>query len=120
MSAQPTEHPPVLTDFDRSAGNELAVCAMLDYLSLPAATLTPRPDVVHVTVIDARDLARWMYALGGELVQTGSSREDGVTLWTLRTETPVRGDGSTVPIRVHAVVAEGVDVLAELRPGGDR
>ncbi|MET9816561.1 hypothetical protein [Streptomyces sp. NPDC006355] len=121
MSAQPTERPHELTDFDRSAGNELAVCAMLDYLNLPAATLTPRPDTVHVTVIDAGDLARWMYALGGELVQTGGSREDAVTLWTLRTATPPRGDGSTVPIRVHAAVAEGVDVLAEVRrPGGAR
>jgi hypothetical protein len=120
MSAQPTERPHALTDFDRAASVELAVCAMLDYLGLPAATVTPRPDVAHVTVIDARDLARWMYALGGELVRTGGSREDGVTLWTLRTATPTRGNGSTVPIRVHAAVAEGVDVLAEVRPGGSR
>jgi hypothetical protein len=120
LSAQPTERPHELTDFDRTAGNELAVRAMLDYLALPAATLTPRPDVVHVTVTDARDLGRWMYALGGEIVRTGGSREDGVTLWTLRTTTPVRGDGSKVPVRVHAAVAEGDDVLAEVHPGGSR
>ncbi|MFI6465716.1 hypothetical protein [Streptomyces sp. NPDC050538] len=120
MSAQPTERPHELSDFDRAAGNDLAVRVVLDYLSLPAATLSPRPAVVHVTVVDAGDLARWMYALGGELVQTGGSVEDGVTLWTLRTATPPRGDGSAVPVRVHAAVAEGLDVLAEVRPGGSR
>lgn len=115
MSVQPTEHPLVLTDFDRSTGNELAVASMLDRLSLPAATMTPLPDVVHVTVTSACDLSQWMYALGGRVVQTGGA--EGVALWTLCTETPVRGDGSTVPIRVHAAVVAGEDVLAEVRPG---
>lgn len=115
MSVQPTEHRLVLTDFDRSTGNELAVASMLDRLSLPAATMTPRPEVVHVTVTSASDLSHWMYALGGRVVQTGGA--EGVALWTLRTETPVRPDGSTVPIRVHAAVVAGEDVLAEVRPG---
>ena len=118
MSAQPTERPYTLTDSDRTAGNELAVRAMLDYLPLPAATLTPRPDAVHVTVTGARDLSRWMYDLGGRIVQ--SSGADGVALWTLHTSTPARGDGSTVPIRVHAAVVDGEDVLADVRPGGDQ
>jgi hypothetical protein len=104
-----------VTDFDRSAGNELAVSALLDYLPLPVATMTPRPDAVHITVTSARDLSRWMYDLGGRIVQ--SSGADGVALWTLHTATPVRSDGSTVPIRVHAVVVDGEDVLAEVRPG---
>lgn len=118
MSAQPTERPQGLTDFDRSAGNELALCVVLDSLGLPAATVAARPDVVHVTVMGARDLSRWMYELGGEIVRSGGA--EGVALWTLRTSTPVRRDGTRVPIRVHAAVVEGEDVLAELRPGGAR
>jgi hypothetical protein len=88
---------------------------VIDSLGLPAATVTPRPNVVHVTVTGATDLSRWMYALGGHIVRSGGA--DGVALWTLRTETPVRRDGSTVPIRVHAAVVAGEDVLAEVRPG---
>jgi hypothetical protein len=115
MSVQPTERPPALTDFDRSTGNELAVAAMLDYLALPAATVTPRPDVVHVTVTSACDLSHWMYALGGRIVRAGGAED--VALWTLHTETPARRGGSTVPIRVHAAVVAGEDVLAEMHLG---
>ncbi|MGW2742327.1 hypothetical protein [Streptomyces sp. NPDC001450] len=115
MSTQPTERPHPLTDADLTASNELAVRSMLDYLPLPAATLTPRPDAVHITVTGARDLSRWLYDLGGGIVQ--SSGADGVAMWTVHTSTPERGDGSTVPIRVHAVVVDGETVLAEVRPG---
>ncbi|RRQ79367.1 hypothetical protein CQW39_09460 [Streptomyces griseofuscus] len=118
MSAQPTERPLTVTDFDRQAGNELAVSALLDYLPLPAAAMTPRPDAVHITVVSAHDLSHWMYDLGGRIVRDGGA--DGVTLWTLHTSTPERGDGSSVPIRVHAAVIDGEDVLAEVRPGGVR
>ncbi|AZM53300.1 hypothetical protein DMA15_12460 [Streptomyces sp. WAC 01529] len=117
MSAQPIERPP-LTDFDRKADNELAVAAMLDYLPLPAATMTPRPDAVHITVTSARELSQWMYALGGRHVRTAGA--DGVVLWTLHTQTPERRGGSAVPIRVHAAVVDGEDVLDEVRPGVTR
>lgn len=93
--------------------NRLTVETALDYLALPVSTLTPRPDVVHVTVIDADALNRWHYELGGEIKAAPSG--DGVALWTLNTNSPTRGDGSTVPIRVHAVIADGEDVLIEVR-----
>ncbi|MEU3289949.1 hypothetical protein [Streptomyces longwoodensis] len=114
MSAEPIERP--LSDSDLTASHELAVRSMLDYLTLPAATITPRPDAVHVTVTSARDLSRWLYDLGGHIEQ--SSGTAGVVLWTVHTKTPERGDGSTVPIRVHAVVVSGEDVLAGVWPGG--
>ncbi|MEU3447196.1 hypothetical protein AB0H29_08195 [Streptomyces thermolilacinus] len=114
MSAQPTERP-LLTDFDRRASNELAVSAMLDYLVLPAATMTPRADAVHITVVRAADLATWMYHLGGQVQQAPGA--DGVALWTLHTRTPERRDGSTVAIRVHCAVVEGEDVLTDVRQG---
>lgn len=114
MNAQRIEHPP-LSDFHRAAGNELAVAALLDYLALPTLTVTPRPDAVHITVTGAHDLSRWMYELGGEMQRiTGTG---GVMLWTLRTRTPERADGSTVAIHVHAVVVDGEPVLAEVRRG---
>ncbi|MGW7248859.1 hypothetical protein [Streptomyces decoyicus] len=112
MSIQPIQRPS-LSDFDRKASNELAVGAMLDYLSLPAPTMTPRPDAVHITVTDTRDLGRWMFELGGEIHRSAGS--DGVALWTLHTKTPTRADGSTVAIRVHVAVVDGEDVLTEVR-----
>lgn len=114
MSALPIQQP-LSTDTDRTADNRLAVAAMLGYLPLPAATVTPRPDAVHVTVTSARELSQWVYALGGRHRRTAAA--DGVVLWTLHTQTPERPGGSIVQIRVHAAVVEGEDVLAELRPG---
>lgn len=117
MSAQPTEHP--LTDWSRELSNELAVTAMLDYLPMPVAAMTPRPDVVHVTVATTHDLALWVWQLGGTLDKGPSAH--GVTTWTLHTETPERGSkGAPVPIRVHVTVVDGDDVLAEVHPGAGR
>lgn len=112
MSTQPIHPPPF--EFDRTADNELAVTAMLDRLDLPAPTLTPRPDAVHVTVTSASDLAQWVYALGGQVRRTCGGGD--VVVWTLHTRTPERR-GGPVPIRVHAAVVDGVDVFAELRVG---
>ncbi|MEV5443522.1 hypothetical protein AB0N23_13435 [Streptomyces sp. NPDC052644] len=96
-----------------AADNALAVEAMLDYLALPAATMTPRPDAVHVTVLRAADLATWLYHLGGTVRQAPGT--EGVALWTLHTRTPERRDGSTVAVRVHCAVVDGEDVLTEVR-----
>lgn len=113
MSAQPIERPSLST-YAAISDNRLAVQVVIDELALPAPTLVARPAVVHITVADVDDLARWVLALGGE-VRRGIAL-DGASLWTLRTETPVRGNGSTVPIRVHVPVVEGEDVIASLYP----
>lgn len=112
MSAQPNQ--PV-TDLDRQMSAELAVAVMLDHLALPALTMKVRPGVVHITVTGARELSQWTFALGGDVVHTDGA--DDVALWTLHTRTPARSDGSTVPVRVHAVVVAGEDVLTEVRRG---
>lgn len=91
---------------------ELAVQVAIDYLGLPAAALTARTDVVHVTVIDADALNRWHYELGGIITSTPTA--DDVALWTLHTNTPERSDGSTVPIRVHAAIPDGIDVVIDV------
>ncbi|MCX4705694.1 hypothetical protein [Streptomyces sp. NBC_01373] len=92
-----------------------AVMELADYLELPV-TLTPsvRDDAVHVVVIDAAQLAMWVFQLGGEMNR--APQLDGASLWTLRTCTPDRGDGSTVEIRVHAAVVCDELVVAEFRP----
>lgn len=115
MSAQPTEPRkiPPIGSYAQTSDNRVAVEATLDHLSLPAPTRVARPDVVHITVPDVDDLGAWVYALGGE-VRRGPST-DGAALWTLHTETPVRGDGSTVEILVHAVVVDGDSVLVDVR-----
>jgi len=111
VSVQPIQSPPRDT-FAEISDNRLAVQVAIDYLALPAPTLVARPTVVYVTLADVDDLGQWVHALGGE-VRRGPEI-DGASLWTLRTRTPVRGDGSTVAIRVHVPVVAGEDVMAEL------
>ncbi|SDL33910.1 hypothetical protein [Streptomyces indicus] len=105
-------HPP-RSDDAKTSDNRLAVETTVAYLALPAPTLVARPDAVHVIVADSDDLGRWLYHLGGE-VHRGPHTDDAA-LWTLRTETPVRGDGSKVAVRVHATVVDGDAVLVDVR-----
>ncbi|MBQ1122587.1 hypothetical protein [Streptomyces sp. B15] len=113
MSAQPIEQ---RRDCRATADNRLAVETAIEYLALPASTLTPRPDAVHVTVVDVYALSEWMYKLGGDIPPAVSSG-DGAVMVTLRTKTPERADGSTVDIRVHVVAVDGDDVLIDVRRG---
>ena len=114
MSAQPIEPPPP-TPITSAREARLAVESMLDSLpELPAPTMVVRPGIVHVTVASVEDLGAWLYALGGE-VRRGIPLDD-VSVWTLRTETPQRGDGSTVAIRVHCPVVAGEIVPTAFRP----
>ncbi|MFF2189296.1 hypothetical protein [Streptomyces sp. NPDC058155] len=130
MSAQPIEPPPPetgtpglprrkddrRTNYGAISDNRLAVQVIVDAYGLPAPTIVARPLVVHVSVADPDDVAAWMYVLGGEIRR--GIEIDGASLWTLRTQTPVRGDGSTVAIRVHVPVVAGEDVIAVLRGAG--
>lgn len=111
MSAQPIEASPPST-YATTSDNRLAVQTVIDGLALPAPTLVARPDAVHVCVADVDDLGQWLYELGGT-VRRGIAL-DGVSVWTLRTETPVRANGSTVSIRVHCPVVSGEDVIADI------
>ncbi|MFT2014648.1 hypothetical protein ACMA1D_02185 [Streptomyces sp. 796.1] len=111
MSAQPIERPP--THLRLVGDNRHAVRSMLDYLALPAPTIVPRADAVHIAVADVDDLAAWLYALGGTVHR--GPEQDGAALWTLHTQTPRRADGSSVAVRVHVPVVAGEDVLAGVR-----
>ncbi|MEU9065870.1 hypothetical protein AB0D60_03100 [Streptomyces sp. NPDC048306] len=83
-----------------------AVEATVDFLNLPTSREPiAREDGVHVVVAGSEQFAQWMHALGGTVNRAPAI--DGASLWTLRTETPARADGSTVRIRVHvALVAD--------------
>ena len=83
-----------------------AVEATVDYLDLPTSREpVAREDGVHVVVAGSEQFAAWVHALGGTVNRAPAI--DGASLWTLRTETPRRADGSTVRIRVHvALVAD--------------
>lgn len=104
---------PVRTPFAATRRNEVAVETAIAHLSLPAGIITPRPDVVHVTLMHVDALGEWLYALGGE-VHHGASA-DGAAVWTLYTNTPERSDGSSVAILVHVAVVDGERVLTEFR-----
>lgn len=132
MSAQPIEPLPPDTgtpgrrlplrkgyrhsDHEAISDNRLAVQVLIDSYGLPAPTIVARPLVVHVSVADPDDVAAWLYVLGGELRR--GLEIDGASLWTLRTQTPRRGDGSTVRIFVHVPVVQGEDVVEALRGAG--
>jgi hypothetical protein len=100
---------PSISELAQTSDNRIAIEAMLDYLSLPAPSVTARPDAVYINVTDVDDLGVWLAARGGRIRVSRAC--DGVELWTLLTSSPVRGDGSSVPIRVSAPVPAGEVVL---------
>lgn len=92
-----------------------AVEVAIDYLNLP--TLRPpvaREDGVHVVVADSEQFAAWVFALGG--TPNRGPALDGASLWSLRTETPQRADGSTVRILVHVALVHDELIPVEFRP----
>ncbi|MEU6279789.1 hypothetical protein [Streptomyces sp. NPDC047028] len=103
-----TTVPPV-SELAQTSDNRIAVEVMLDYLALPAPSVTARPDAVYVSVADVDDLGAWLTARGGRVHVHPAG--DGVELWTLLTSSPERADGSSVPIRVSAPVPAGEVVL---------
>lgn len=81
----------------------MAVDSTIDYLNLPTARpALAREDGVHIVVADGEQFAMWVYELGGTVNRAPAT--DGASLWTLRTQTPARSDGSTVAIRVHVAL----------------
>ncbi|MCX5562767.1 hypothetical protein [Streptomyces sp. NBC_00038] len=92
----------------------VAVESTVSYLNLPTARPPiVRDDAVHVVVVDGEQFAAWVFALGGDVNR--APQIDGASLWSLRTETPARGDGSKVAIRVHVPLVHDEFVPAEFR-----
>ena len=78
-----------------------AAQAAADYLGLPTGRLTTRNDTAHIFTADMTDLLAWRTALGGTVTRQRAGL--GVTLWTLRTHTEPRNDGTRTPILVHCL-----------------
>jgi hypothetical protein len=112
MSAEPI---PIRSATPPTADRQImAVEAAVDYLNLPTARPPlAREDGVHVVVAGGEEFAAWVFALGGDVSRAPAL--DGASLWTLRTATPARGDGSTVRILVHVALVHHEFVPAEFR-----
>lgn len=80
---------------------DAAAQAAADHLGLPTGRLTTRDDAAHIFTADLADLIAWRAALGGTVTRERAGL--GVTLWTLRTHTEPRDDGTHTPILVHAL-----------------
>lgn len=80
---------------------DAAAQAAADYLGLPTGRLIARDGTAHIFTDDIHDLRAWLNALGGYTTRERAGL--GVTLWTLRTHTAPRTDGTTTPIHVHAL-----------------
>jgi hypothetical protein len=114
VNGKPIPLPPRLTHASSSATALVAVESVIDYLNLPTSRPpVEREDGVHVIVRNGDELARWVYALGGEVQHTGPL--GGAALWTLRTRTPRRTDGSSVEMWVHVALVAGEFAPAEFR-----
>ncbi|MGW0948475.1 hypothetical protein ACWD4O_38795 [Streptomyces sp. NPDC002623] len=78
-----------------------AAQAAADYLGLPTGRLTTHNDTAHIFADDITHLLAWRDALGGDVTRQRAGL--GVTLWTLRTHTEPRTDGTRTPILVHCL-----------------
>lgn len=93
--------------------NAREVELLLDRVPLPAPSLTPRPEYVHVMAADVDDLGEWLRELGG--VVHISPVFEGAELWVLHTSTEPREDGSSVSVLVSVPVPVGELVMDWIR-----
>lgn len=124
MSTNPSDFPgasvlvmtlseaPRPSEYELTRGNGDAVQVLIDRTGLPAPTLVPQADVVHVILADVDDMAPWLAELDGR-VTVDATR--GVRSWTLHTELRATRRRGAVPIQVHALAVLGQSVLPSLR-----
>lgn len=124
LSTNPTDFPgesvrvmtlpeaPLQSSYGRQRDNALAVQALIDRTGLPAPTVVPQPDVVHVILADIDDMASWLAELAGHVSVDGTP---GCRTWTLHTELVATRRRGAVSVRVHALAVSGQDVLPSLR-----
>ena len=105
------EAPPSQYALARNNGH--AVQVLIDRTGLPAPTLVPQADVVHVLLADVDDMAPWLAELDG-WVGVGVEQA-GVRTWTLHTELAATRRRGAVQVWVHALAVFGQDVLPSLR-----
>ncbi|MFF1358706.1 hypothetical protein [Streptomyces sp. NPDC058297] len=89
-----------------------AASATADFHGLPLGRLTARGDAAHIFTGQIADLATWLNARGGYTTRERAGLD--VALWTLRTTTEPRGDGTTTTVHVHALALTHEDIPHEL------
>ncbi|MFF4834042.1 hypothetical protein [Streptomyces sp. NPDC001315] len=92
--------------------NRDAVQVLIDRTGLPAPTVVPTPDYVHVMLADIDDMAPWLAELDGRVTIDSTP---GMRTWTLHTELAATRRRGAVRIEVHALAVQGQDVLPSLR-----
>lgn len=106
-------HEAPLSPYARTRDNGMAVQALIDRTGLPAPTLVPQADVVHVVLADIDDMAPWLAELDGWVGV--SPEQGGVRTWTLHTGLEATRHRGAVQVWVHALAVPGQDVLPALR-----
>jgi hypothetical protein len=106
-------HQAPLSEATRARSNGIAVQALLDRTGLPAPTVVPQADVVHVVLADIDDMAPWLAELDGWVGV--SAEQGGVRTWTLHTGLEATRHRGAVQVWVHALAVPGQDVLPVLR-----
>lgn len=104
---------PLSSPYGRQRDNALAVQALIDRTGLPAPTVVPQPDAVHVVLADVDDLALWRAELDGRVRADETSWR--TVEWTLFAQLAATSRRGAVLIVVHALAVAGQDVLPALR-----
>ncbi|MFD7995569.1 hypothetical protein [Streptomyces mexicanus] len=79
-----------------------------DWNGLPHGRITERQGTAHVFTAGLGELETWYLALGGRITHQPAGQ--GVTLWTLTTNTD---HGNGVPVLVHALALETDQIDAD-------
>ncbi|MGV2914646.1 hypothetical protein [Streptomyces alfalfae] len=83
-----------------------------DLYGLPTGRLSSRETAAHAFVDTLDDLTTWLAIRGG--YTTRERAGGGLHLWTLRTTTEPRQDGTRTPVFVHVTVLDEEPVPDEL------
>lgn len=123
LGARPPLH---LSALDHTDRNEALAQHLLDYTSLPYATVSYQPDAAHITVDDLDDLEVWFVhlpAAGVDRIETvveATSLWDGRTqAWALHVTAPSRSGGEA-RLLVYATVPARATVPAVLEAALER
>jgi hypothetical protein len=104
---------PLPSPYAMQRDNATAVQALIDRTGLPAPTLVPQPDAVHVVLADVDDMALWRAELDGRVRADETAWR--TVEWTLFAQLPATRRRGVVLVVVHALAVPGQDVLPSLR-----